>query len=302
MSDETKKAETWAEFLDAVDAWWGFDSKAWRADRSPEAMRAIADAACEYTGKRVERHVAEAREACAQLVLDCGIVDDLELRRIADSIRARSAGDDFLSPGESAAYLTWLEHGTPDAVAAKEREAIAQMLEKSAGIADMAGGLAAPKQHRLREAAAAVRARGTTTVGAPPRVPTQAPTEAKASVSPFPCDNCTGKTSHLPWCYRVEVERLTAEVERMRGVVAAAHAKADVDVEEMATQRDEARADAASLRDAMRRAIRDFGGGDPWAQRDGLLAVLRRLGARGGLGYANHELIDEALAKWGDGK
>lgn len=32
-----------------------------------------------------------------------------------------------------------------------------------------------------------------------------------------------------------------AEVERLRGVVAAAHAKADVDVEEMATQRDEAR-------------------------------------------------------------
>ena len=61
------KAAAWAAFLDAVFA-WGLSRK------DPAAMRALADAACEYAGKRVERHVAEAvaaeTQACITAIED----------------------------------------------------------------------------------------------------------------------------------------------------------------------------------------------------------------------------------------
>lgn len=41
-----------------------------------------------------------------------------------------------------------------------EREACAVVVERLAFTLDMAGGLAAPKHHRLHDAAAAIRARG----------------------------------------------------------------------------------------------------------------------------------------------
>ena len=291
MSDETKKAETWAEFLDAVDAWWGLDSKAWRADRSPEAMRALADAACEYAGKRVERHVAAEREA---------ITASLEAGRI------------FRPPNRSADWAHGWEMACDWHAAAIRNAGLAAIRARGTTLTPQPGqaqnpGASTTVGESTGLASLCTRGPGDTgrlsseTSAAPPKVADQTRGEAKAPASPFPCDNCTGKTSHLPWCYRVEVERLTAEVERMRGVVAAAHAKADVDVEEMATQRDEARADAASLCEAMRRALRDFGGGDPWAQRNGLLAALVQLD--GLVVFSNQKrIITEALAKFGGGK
>lgn len=60
---DTAKAEAWQKFTDAVEYW------ALEAVRSnPAEMRALADAACEYAGVRVGRHVAEEREAIATML------------------------------------------------------------------------------------------------------------------------------------------------------------------------------------------------------------------------------------------
>lgn len=82
------KHAAWSKFLQAVMAF--LDA----ADQgSPIVMRALADAACEYTGKRVERHVAEEREACAQIAADYAItarpIGENYERAIARHIRAR---------------------------------------------------------------------------------------------------------------------------------------------------------------------------------------------------------------------
>lgn len=59
-----EKAEAWGKFTDAAFHW--VHDADWN---DPAAMRALADAACEYADKRVQRHVDAAvqveREACA---------------------------------------------------------------------------------------------------------------------------------------------------------------------------------------------------------------------------------------------
>lgn len=54
---EATTDEAWVKFTAACAAWCR------DVLHSPEDHRALADAACEYAGKRVERHVAEEREA-----------------------------------------------------------------------------------------------------------------------------------------------------------------------------------------------------------------------------------------------
>lgn len=53
------------------------------------AVRIRANQVSAFLAAAIAEAVAEERKACAQLVLDCGIVDDLELRRIADAIHKR---------------------------------------------------------------------------------------------------------------------------------------------------------------------------------------------------------------------
>lgn len=141
----TDKAEAWVKFTAACAAWCR------DVLHSPEDHRALADAACEYAGMRVERHVIAALDALIaplqalkpaqkfyasaesrQETIDAQRFDDIDdaIDVVIAAIRRREKGGEvLLSPEESKGYLTWLEHGSPDDVRAEEREAILDIAE-----------------------------------------------------------------------------------------------------------------------------------------------------------------------------
>lgn len=86
------KEQTWNTFLDAVDAWWGLDSKAWRDERTPEAKRALADAAGHYSCIRVDRHTKATFDICHH------IAERLGSLKVAEAIRKRSSAMVFPDP------------------------------------------------------------------------------------------------------------------------------------------------------------------------------------------------------------
>lgn len=148
---------TWEKLADACRRWCYLS----KGQPTSDDHRALADAAREFAG--VDAAVAAEREAIAQLISSRLRVDTWPGNLLLAAIRAR--GTRAMSADEMASH---------EQTRREEREACARLVEGMAAAADMAGGLASPKQHRLHEAAAAVRARSTQpTAGAPPSVPAQ---------------------------------------------------------------------------------------------------------------------------------
>lgn len=130
---DTAKAAAWRKFTQAIEAWWA-------GEATPEAHRALADAACEYAGKRVERHVAAEREAIA------AALDAEALTRWRDGAEFRER-DLLLTWGRrirarDTKPVAWADEGTRAMSAdeaARHEQARHMALEEAAQMADASG-------------------------------------------------------------------------------------------------------------------------------------------------------------------